>query len=334
MNMSFDVKILNFSGIYEEESFYRSGKSSHFIDLSDIPGTNCMCDEAALKEIGRRIFAGAGRSGAPGGIEPVPRAGGAGDSIEPVPAAGTSGDGIKPVPAAGASGDGIKPVPAAGTSGNGIKPVAAAGTSGNGSTLLPYGLNFLDNGNYHYMSAILLEQVKEPFSLVVLDHHPDMQRPMFDILSCGGWVLDVAEKNTFVRDIHIIGADRKLISELEENVRQRAFFYDPEDVFYDEGGEVKIKPIDSSFPLYLSVDKDVILRDEIATNWDQGELSSRQVLKFMEWAAGCDKGLLGVDVCGECAADGDGGDFEADLAGNSEFNQRTLELFENFEYGI
>ena len=55
--MSFDVRILNFSRIYEEESFYRKDKSSHFIDLYDISGTNCMCDDQAAEEIRRRVFA-------------------------------------------------------------------------------------------------------------------------------------------------------------------------------------------------------------------------------------------------------------------------------------
>ena len=69
-------------------------------------------------------------------------------------------------------------------------------------------IHFIDNGNYHYMSAIMLEQVKEPFSLVVFDHHPDMQPPMFgDILSCGGWVLYALENNPNIRDVHIIGAN-------------------------------------------------------------------------------------------------------------------------------
>ena len=137
--MSFDVEILQFSKIYDQESFYLRDKSSHFIDLTDISGTNCMCDDEALREIADRI------------------------------------------------------------------------------------------GNYHYMSAVYLRKVREPFSLVVLDHHTDMQRPMFDILSCGGWVLDVLENNEFVRDIHVIGADRKLIEELEEDVRDRVKFYDVSD---------------------------------------------------------------------------------------------------------
>ena len=49
------------------------------------------------------------------------------------------------------------------------------------------GIHFLDSGNYHYVTKLWLDQVKEPFDLLVLDHHTDLQQPMFgDILSCGG----------------------------------------------------------------------------------------------------------------------------------------------------
>ena len=41
------------------------------------------------------------------------------------------------------------------------------------------GIHFFDNGNYHYMSKIWTDMVQEPFSLVVFDHHPDMQAPRF-----------------------------------------------------------------------------------------------------------------------------------------------------------
>ena len=50
-------------------------------------------------------------------------------------------------------------------------------------------IHFLDSGNYHYLSLLWLEKIKEPFSLVLFDHHPDMQPPSFGaITSCGGWV--------------------------------------------------------------------------------------------------------------------------------------------------
>ena len=52
-----------------------------------------------------------------------------------------------------------------------------------------HGIHWLDSGDYHYLSKLWTDKIEEPFTLVVLDHHPDMQRPMFgELLSCGSWV--------------------------------------------------------------------------------------------------------------------------------------------------
>ena len=40
---------------------------------------------------------------------------------------------------------------------------------------LPEGIHFIDSGNYHYISKFWTDKIKTPFSLVVFDHHPDMQ---------------------------------------------------------------------------------------------------------------------------------------------------------------
>jgi hypothetical protein len=258
--MNTTTTVLNLSGIYERESFYRNDKSSRFIDLSDISGTNCYCDEAAAKEIMNRLGYQCG------------------------------------------------------------------------------GIHFIDSGNYHYMSALFLSKVKEPFSLVVLDHHPDMQRPMFDILSCGGWVMDVLNNNQFVRDVHIIGADRKLIDELEEDVRERAHFYDVEEDRTGGGWNLlqflgmagKDSPVDvilpdTQFPIWLSIDKDVITRDELVTNWDQGETSSSFVISFAKELLNSGREVLGIDICGECAPDQEGIDIDRETSLNDRFNELILD---------
>lgn len=263
--MSFDTTILNFSKIYDQESFYRSDKSSHFVDLFGISGTNCMCDDEARKEI-------------------------------------------------------LK----------GIAECNGSADDGADSSFLPYGLHFIDNGNYHYVSSIYLDQVKEPFSLVVLDHHPDMQRPMFDILSCGGWIVDVLDNNEFVRDVHVIGADRALIDKLEDADRQKVKFYDIEDAFGKEpDGSIKVTLPDSSFPIYLSIDKDVIKKKELTTNWDQGEASAEQVLEFVRTLKERKCRLLGVDICGECAIDQEGIELGRAIAENDEFNKKVLEILKD-----
>ena len=180
-------------------------------------------------------------------------------------------------------------------------------------------IHFIDNGNYHYMSAIMLEQVKEPFSLVVFDHHPDMQPPMFgDILSCGGWVLYALENNPNIRDVHIIGADRKLIDELPDDVRERAYFYDAYDVicrrdYFPE----------TQFPVYISVDKDVVTPDEITTNWDQGEMRVSELLATID-SFFDERKVIGVDICGECAPEQEGINVDEAIAGNDAFNGGIL----------
>ncbi len=254
------IQILNLSGIYEQESFYKDYPGAEVVDLKDITGTNCMCDDAAAKEILQRV-------------EDVER-----------------------------------------------------GSGNSGAHHLPYGLHFVDNGNYHYMSALLSSRVKEPFSLVVLDHHPDMQRPMFDILSCGGWVTEVLDKNPFVRDVHIIGADKKLIEELDPDDRAKAHFYDLEDIF---GGGNEVNLPKTEFPVYLSIDKDVLHKDELETNWDQGDMTTEQLLLFVgslltNEKKVHDRDLLAIDICGECAPDQEDCDVEKAVAQNDAFNARIM----------
>ncbi|WP_029231562.1 arginase family protein [Butyrivibrio sp. VCB2006] len=194
-------------------------------------------------------------------------------------------------------------------------------------------IHFIDNGNYHYMSAIMLEQIIEPISLVVFDHHPDMQPPMFgDILSCGGWVLYALEHNPNIKDIHIIGADEKLISELPEDVRSRALFYSVSDVIRkadSDSEEACVVNLPSTqYPVYLSIDKDVLSAEEITTNWDQGEMTRNQLFCLIKELLTC-REVIGVDICGECALDQEGINVDEAVAENDKLNKELLGILLN-----
>ncbi|SFU58340.1 Arginase family enzyme [Butyrivibrio sp. INlla21] len=270
--MNGKITVFNFSSVYEEESFYQGDKSSCFcgsskeallLDMKDIPGTNCMCDDIAVTEIKERIAVNC--------------------------CANNEGLNVEKETDSAALRDFL------------------------------HGIHFIDSGNYHYMSYILLSMVKEPFSLVVFDHHPDMQPPKFgDILSCGGWVLKVLQDNPNVRDVHIIGADEKLISELPKEDRARVSFYTLDDI---KTGRPK-----TEYPVYLSVDKDVVKREELITNWDQGEMNAYDLLGCIrELASDPERKLIGIDICGECAPDQEGIDVGAAIAGNDEFNRLVID---------
>ena len=72
------------------------------------------------------------------------------------------------------------------------------------------GIHFLDSGNYHYLSKFWLEKVQQPFSLILFDHHTDMQpSAFFGLLSCGSWVKEVLETNPYVKEVCVVGPPKE-----------------------------------------------------------------------------------------------------------------------------
>ena len=67
--MNDNITVFDFSGIYNEESFYHEDKSSRFciINCRNIPGTNCMCDDDAIAQIREKIRANALEMAKPAG---------------------------------------------------------------------------------------------------------------------------------------------------------------------------------------------------------------------------------------------------------------------------
>ena len=59
-----------------------------------------------------------------------------------------------------------------------------------------YGIHFIDSGNYHYVTKILTDRIDSKFSLVLYDHHTDMQKPLIEgMTSCGDWAAQVIMEN-------------------------------------------------------------------------------------------------------------------------------------------
>lgn len=167
--------------------------------------------------------------------------------------------------------------------------------------LLPYGaqgIHFIDSGNYHYLTGLLLEQLREPFTLIVWDNHTDMQPPqMAGLTSCGGWFRDTLLHNTYLRQALLIGPDEASLS-LDE-----AATYDKLTAFSAERLRAGL-PLDeitgslAPYPVYLSIDKDVLCPQDAQTNWNQGELTAAALLEHIQ-AIRKGRRMLGADICGE-----------------------------------
>lgn len=284
--------IQDFTGVYAEQPFMQGLRKDavqssagpdakiRWIDCSDIPGTDCYCDDEAVEAICRRI--------------------------------------------------------------------ADAGIKDAG------GIHFFDNGNYHYMSKIWTDMVQEPFSLVVFDHHPDMQAPRFgNILSCGGWVKKVLDENQFINNVVIIGVADYLVDEIRAELSQAGDADILDKVTFIKESEVRETGTPTSFSrtptsfsrmreslrsptesgmtegrIYISIDKDALSPTYAATNWDQGSLDVAALKEIIANLAANHK-IIGVDICGERARDFAGDEYhtvqEADAL-NDRINRELSEF--------
>ena len=203
----------NLSGVY-------NGKKP-LVDLTDIPGTNCYCDDAAKAHIIKRI-------------EEVDEnclnfiddkyCGHVDKSVENYFISNDSD--ISQL-------TGFKNIPL---------------------------IRFIDSGNYHYMSLFFMRKINVPYTLLLLDNHPDTKPAAFGgITSCGGWVREASESFPGLERIIMAGVDEALLEE-ESPLPEKAITASLSDL------PSLLKTIHT--PLYISLDKD-IMSDEYARTEDR-----------------------------------------------------------------
>ena len=159
-----------------------------------------------------------------------------------------------------------------------------------------HGIHWLDSGDYHYLSKLWTDRIEEPFTLVVLDHHPDMQRPMFgELLSCGSWVRAALEQNDMLKQVYLVGVDDKLIDESRGFNSRVKVVSENELLFQPLDGIMARLQLD--YPVFISIDKDVLTPNECSTNWDQGSVTWKQLTALLEYLM--QHRVLGIDICGE-----------------------------------
>lgn len=216
-----NIIIMNFTGVYEDEDFYKNINTAKWIDLKKIDGTYGYCDKRAEKSIKLKI-----------------------------------------------------------------KPYS------------PYGIHFIDSGNFHYVSKFWIDKIDKPFSLCVFDHHSDMQPSLFkNLLSCGDWIKEALDENKNLDKVFLIGTDKNLVNSIDKKYKDRIRVFTKEDLCSKDGW-ITFLHTQSNNPLYISVDKDVLKASLVKTDWDQGELTMKELESLLLIIMDKEK-IAGIDICGE-----------------------------------
>jgi hypothetical protein len=189
-------------------------------------------------------------------------------------------------------------------------------------------LTFYGSGDFHHVSLALLRRQQRPFNLLVLDNHPDWMRAI-PFLHCGTWLYHAARLPQVQRIFHVGGntdfdngfrglAPWPLLRSGKVRVfpAMRYFRHGNwsevanEPVRQNNSSPVTFQRLDEllesqrsqleSYPLYISLDKDVMIAEDAAVNWDSGHLTLSEVdtvLKtFLQAANG---NILGMDILGD-----------------------------------
>lgn len=161
------------------------------------------------------------------------------------------------------------------------------------------GIHFIDSGDYHYITKLMTDFIQEPFDLVLIDHHTDMQSSTVgNMLSCGNWAKK-ALYNPFLHHLYLIGPNKHDLRSLEEN---KVISISIEEL--EHGVSI---PLETKYPVYISIDKDVLDKHYAMTNWNQGEMSLGMLEDVLtHFLKNCE--VIGIDICGD---DPDIGDYPA-----------------------
>lgn len=158
------------------------------------------------------------------------------------------------------------------------------------------GITFIGSGNYHYVSYLLLEEINKPFTLILFDHHTDMNLQGANeqtLISCGSWVSFSLRNNDNLKKVIIIGPSSLTIH--SNDCPYVEIF--PIDISHEVSIHTILSHIHTE-TIYVSIDKDVLDPKVTITNWDQGHMKLSRLLQFIHSLI-MNKSIYGIDICGE-----------------------------------
>lgn len=189
-------------------------------------------------------------------------------------------------------------------------------------------LTFYGSGDFHHVSLALVRRIQQPFNLLVLDNHPDWMRGI-PLMHCGSWLHHAAQLPQ-VQNIFHVGGDVDFDNGFRwlapwSLLRSGKIKVFPSVRTYQRGNWRDVphapvrpepdEPTDADrlaellaphqfqlrrWPLYISLDKDVMVESDAVVNWDSGKLTLPEVSQVLQAFTQTAHGrLAGVDVVGD-----------------------------------
>lgn len=160
----------------------------------------------------------------------------------------------------------------------------------------PRGIHFIDSGDYHYMTKLWTDKMTQPFTLLLVDHHTDMQPSLVPgVLTCGDWVNSVVRHNPCLNEVLLMGMPVEALNSIPADVKPKVRYVTHAEFDRIVAGKHELSQGQN---VYLSIDKDVLSPANAVTNWDQGEVRLDELHSLVAQLLR-QENVVGIDVCGE-----------------------------------
>jgi len=189
-------------------------------------------------------------------------------------------------------------------------------------------LTLYGSGDFHHVTLALLRRLREPFNLLILDKHPDWMRGI-PFMHSGTW-LNHAFKLPNIRRIFHVGGDLDFDNSFYwlapwPQLSSGIVTVVPAVRSFTRGRwrDIPNRPLRESadrvitvarltsllgeagadlagYPLYITLDKDLMRVDDAIVNWDSGCLELSEVLSVLTgFVTACGGQLAGMDIVGD-----------------------------------
>lgn len=160
-------------------------------------------------------------------------------------------------------------------------------------------VRFIGSGNYHYITYLFLKRIESRFTLILFDNHTEILSSDFNpYISCGSWILKSLETIENLEHIIMIGVNEKYLDLIPKKYKNKITIINNSVINNIKQVENIILSESKNEKVYISIDKDVLRKEDCLTNWDHGDMKLSELLYILEDVLE-NFNVLGIDICGE-----------------------------------
>ena len=204
-------------------------------------------------------------------------------------------------------------------------------------------LSFFGSGDFHHLTAMILQQLHEPFFILMFDRHYDIGSKRLKNHSnleyhCGAWLYSALQL-PLCKGCLLVGPQSNKLTRWLQGVSYLEKNYNLHVIEGKDSNNLELfkkqlhKVVPADCKIYTTIDKDALQEDVVETDWGSGNITAKSIESMLQIISTTytDR-LIGVDICGDPRQSAWFSDNEYSdvLNQHAILNRKILKIFYNY----